>query len=114
MERLVLGVFLSGAMTFFASANPFFAMQEPNPPAQERDTRATVTYGKIKELTPSQKVVIEVKNAIDKRFELNDKDLTVNLDNELKVGDMVKVAETKSALGKTKSVTITKHTGGSE
>ena len=70
-----------------------------------------VTYGRIKEFTAGQKVVINVDNAPDKTFDLTDKDVTVKLAKGLKVGDPVKVEEHEVA-GKTKSVMITKHTGG--
>ena len=70
-----------------------------------------VTYGRIKELTAGQKVVINVDNAPDKTFELADKDLAVKMAKGLKVGDPVKVQE-HDVMGKTKSVNITKHTGG--
>jgi hypothetical protein len=70
-----------------------------------------VTYGRIKELTAGQKVVINVDNAPDKTFDLSDHDVTVKLGKGLKVGDPVKVQEHDVA-GKTKSVSITKHTGG--
>jgi hypothetical protein len=70
-----------------------------------------VTYGRIKELTPGQKVVINVDNAPDKSFDLSDKDVAVKLAKGLKVGDPVKVQE-HDVVGKTQSVMITKHTGG--
>jgi hypothetical protein len=70
-----------------------------------------VTYGRIKELTPGQKVVINVDNAPDKSFDLSDHDVAVTLGKGLKVGDPVKVQEREVA-GKTKAVSITKHTGG--
>jgi len=70
-----------------------------------------VTYGRIKELTSGQKVVINVDNAPDKTFEFHDKDVAVHLAKGLKVGDPVKVQESEVAV-KTKAVTITKHTGG--
>ena len=38
-----------------------------------------VTYGRIKELTSGQKVVINVDNAPDKTFDLSDKDVAVKL-----------------------------------
>ncbi|HYI96290.1 MAG TPA: hypothetical protein VEX68_22295 [Bryobacteraceae bacterium] len=90
------------------------------PPADKAETRARteaknaegdVSYGRIKELTAASKVVIDIDDAPDKSFDLKDKDLTVKLGKDLKVGDPVKVTE-HSALGKTKSVTIMKHAGG--
>ena len=70
-----------------------------------------VTYGRIKELTAGEKVVINVDNAPDKTIDLSDKDVAVKLGKGLKVGDPVKIQE-HDVLGKTKSVAITKHTGG--
>ena len=70
-----------------------------------------VTYGRVKEITPGQKVVINVDNYPDKTFDLADKDLAVKMGKGLKVGDPVKVEE-HDVMGKTKSVNITKHTGG--
>lgn len=69
------------------------------------------TYGRIKELTVGKKVVINVDNAPDKTFDMGDKDVAVHLAKGLKVGDPVKVQEHEVA-GKTRSVSITKHTGG--
>jgi hypothetical protein len=70
-----------------------------------------VTYGRVKELTAGQKVVIDVDDAIDKSFDLTDKDVAVKLASGLKVGDPVKITE-RSVAGKTKSVQITRHAGG--
>jgi ribosomal protein L21E len=74
----------------------------------ERD--GDVTYGRIKEFTVGQKVVIDVDNAIDKSFDLTDDDARVNLAAGLKAGDPVKVTE-REVNGK-KTVQIVKHTGG--
>jgi hypothetical protein len=70
-----------------------------------------VTYGRVKEITAGQKVVIDVDNAMDKSFDLTDKDVAVKLAPGLKVGDPVKVTE-HSVAGKTKRVEITHHAGG--
>jgi hypothetical protein len=78
---------------------------------EAKTTDTDATYGRIKELTAGQKVVVDVDNAVDKSFDLNDKDLKVHMAKGLKVGDPVKVVEHES-LGKTKSVTISKHSGG--
>ena len=113
---LATAMFVIGATAIFGQADK---------PAGERDrtttgtkaranaaiTDADVTYGRVKELTAGQKVVIDVDNAVDKTFDLSDKDLSVNLAKGLKVGDPVKVQERERA-GKTKAVTITKHSGG--
>jgi hypothetical protein len=108
--------------SFLLAAGTVLFAQEPAPaPAPEESTRAraaddkkdgNVTYGRIKEFTAGQKVVINVDNAPDKTFDLTDKNMTVKLPSDLKVGDTIKVTEQNDALGKTKSAEITKHTGG--
>ena len=85
------------------------------PPAADRSasatTKADITYGRIKEMTPNQKVVIDVDNKPDKSFDLTDKDKTFNLAAGLKVGDPVMVTERSHADGK-KTVEIARHEGG--
>lgn len=79
--------------------------------ADTTKTDRDVTYGRIKEFTAGQKIVIDVDNAPDKTFDLTDKSVAVKLGKGLKVDDTVMVTEHES-MGKTKSVTIAKHTGG--
>ena len=79
--------------------------------ASAKTTDADVTYGRVKEFTAGQKIVIDVDNAPDKEFDMTDKDVAVKLAKGLKVGDPVKVTE-HAELGKTKSVNIVKHSGG--
>jgi hypothetical protein len=79
--------------------------------AEAKVTDMDATYGRVKEFTAGQKIVIDVDNAVDKSFDLNDKDLKVTMAKGLKVGDPVKVVEHEK-LGKTVSVNITKHSGG--
>jgi hypothetical protein len=107
--------------SFLLTAGIALYGQEPAPPARDDTTRAraadkkmdgNVTYGRIKELMPGHKVVIDVDNAPDKSFDLTDKNLTVKLDPGLKVGDTIKVMEHNDALGKTKTAEISKHSGG--
>lgn len=57
----------------------------------ERDKDAT--YGRIKELTAGQKVVVDVDNRPDKTYNLNEQDTKVNIASDLKVGDPVKITE---------------------
>jgi hypothetical protein len=57
--------------------------------------KADVTYGRIKELTPGQKVTVDVDNAPDKSFDLTDKDKAFVLAKGLAVGDAVKIVERK-------------------
>jgi hypothetical protein len=88
--------------------------QPPKPDADKTVTakgKPDVTYGRVKELTAGQKIVIDVDDAVDKTFDLSDNDLAVNLGAGLKVGDPVKVTE-HSVAGKTKRVQVVRHTGG--
>ena len=110
----IAALFVSGCVTLLAQTPETKAERA----AENTRTRAKaaasdkdVTYGRIKELTPGQKIVINVDNRPDKTFELSDKDVTVKLAKGLKVGDPVKVEEHDTA-GKTHSVAISKHTGG--
>jgi hypothetical protein len=115
MQTSIMALLLIGSASLFAQApQPTGDRTAPESTKGRVKAAATdhdVTYGRIKELTPGQKVVINVDNAPDKTFELNDKNLTVKMAKTLKVGDPVKVQEHEVA-GKTKSVAITKHTGG--
>ena len=113
---LTLGVFFAGASVMLAQekgvkgeAKEAKASAKASAKAAAKDVDAT--YGRIKELTPGKNVVIDVDNAPDKSFDLADKDLRVTMAKSLKVGDPVKVVE-HEVMGKTKRVTITKHTGG--
>jgi ribosomal protein L21E len=118
MKRMIhiatTSLLLSGATALFGQATT------PPADAHKTETRARtdakktdtdVTYGRIKEFTAGQKVVVDIDNAVDKSFDLTDKDLTVKMGKGLKVGDPVKVTE-HEVMGKTKSVTIAKHSGG--
>jgi len=80
------------------------------PTAHRTGADADVTYGRVKELNRGQKVVIDVDDAIDKSFELTDKDRSVNLAADVKAGDPVRVTE-REVNGR-KTVLIEKHTGG--
>jgi len=115
MKRLwfaVLGIALSVSSPAFGQASTS-KDQSSSQDTKERARNAVkdtdLTYGRIKELTPAQKVVIDVDNAPDKTFDLASKDVTVHLASGLKVGDPVQVREHEVA-GKTKSVTISKNT----
>jgi ribosomal protein L21E len=118
MKRMIhiatTSLLLSGATALFGQATT------PPADAHKTETRARtdakktdtdVTCGRIKEFTAGQKVVVDIDNAVDKSFDLTDKDLTVKMGKGLKVGDPVKVTE-HEVMGKTKSVTIAKHSGG--
>jgi hypothetical protein len=81
----------------------------PSPRADRADHDAT--YGRVKEFTAGQKIVIDVDNAPDKTYDLSDKNTAFKLEKGLKVGDPVKVTEHEAA-GKKKTIEITKHMGG--
>ena len=85
------------------------------PAAADRSSSATkdmdITYGRVKEMTPNKKIVIDVDNKPDTSFDLTDKDKTFHLASGLKVGDPVMVTERKLADGK-KVVEVTRHEGG--
>jgi hypothetical protein len=89
-------------------------VQHGDPDQRDRadrvDREAGVTYGRIKEFTAGQKLVVDVDNALDKSFDLTDSDHRVNIAAGLKAGDPVKVTE-REVNGK-KTVEIVKHTGG--
>ena len=59
--------------------------QAPGHTATE-NRKADVTYGRVKELTAGQKVVIDVDNAMDKSYDMTDKDLSMKMASGLKVG----------------------------
>jgi hypothetical protein len=85
------------------------AQNPPASPAPRADrTDPDVTYGRVKEFTAGQKIVVDVDNSIDKNFDLKDKDIAVKVDKALKVGDPVKITE-RSVAGK-KTVEIVKNT----
>ena len=110
------------AAAFVALGTSALCGQATPPPATEREhtmgakakaaaADTDVTYGRIKEMTAGQKVVIDVDDAMDKTYDLTDKDVNIKVAKGLKVGDPVKITE-HDAPGKNKSVMITKHTGG--
>lgn len=109
---------LLAATTFILGTTTLFG-QTPAPPppdstrarAEAKTTDTDATFGRVKEFTAGQKIVIDVDNAVDKTFDLTDKDLKVSIAKGLKVGDPVKVVEHEK-LGKTHTVAITKHMGG--
>jgi hypothetical protein len=106
LPMLLMALTLLGAGSLFADD----AKKEQGTSTRARTTDGDVSYGRVKEFVAGDKVVIDVDNAIDKTFELDDKDLTVNMDTGLKVGDTVKVKEHSTA-GKTTKVMISKHSG---
>jgi len=103
--------FILGTTMLFGQATTPPAEKSTRSRAEAKATDTDTTYGRVKEFTVGQKIVIDVDNAVDKSFDLNDKDLKVHMAKGLKVGDPVKVVEHEK-LGKTTSVNITKHSGG--
>ena len=82
----------------------------PLPPQANTKPKVDITYARVKEFTAGQKIVLDVDNAMDKSFDLTDKDTKVTLAKGLKVGDPVKVTE-RTVNGK-KVVDIIHHSGG--
>jgi len=114
MQLSVAAMALLGAGSIFAQApqkKAERAAETTKARVKDAVTDHDVTYGRIKEVTSGDKVVINVDNALDKTFSLHDKNVTVKMAKTLKVGDPVKIKEHEVA-GKTTTVTITKHTGG--
>lgn len=75
--------------------------QKPTPTPQSIDTKAVnekkntdAVYGKIKEVTNGQKIVIAIDNRLDKTYNLGDAKKVVRVAEGLAVGDSVKVLET--------------------
>ena len=77
--------------------------------SDKTDRKASVTYGRVKEITPA-KVLVDVANAPDKSFDLTDRDKTFHVASGLKVGDPVMISERKIS-GKD-VVDITEQSGG--
>jgi hypothetical protein len=70
---------------------PIFAQAPRNDVA----TKSDITYGRVKDITPGQKVIVDVNNAPDKTYDVNDKSSSVHIASGLKVGDPVKITETQ-------------------
>jgi hypothetical protein len=89
---------LSGAV--FAGAQE---AQNPTPQPDKIDTKAVdsnkntdAVYGRIKNVTTGQKIVIDVDKGRDKTYNLADPKVTVRVAEGLAVGDPVKVLESKT------------------
>jgi hypothetical protein len=95
------------AITLFAGSAAFAQVPAPT---TDTSRKADVTYGRVKEFTEGQKIVLDVNNAPDKSFDLTDQNTKVTLAKGLKVGDPVKVTE-RTVNGK-KVVDIVHHSGG--
>jgi hypothetical protein len=113
MRKTILSALLASLPCVMATATAQDVVT-PAPDARRAATRANepdTTYGKVKEITARKKLVIDVDDAIDKSFDLTDRDVTYNLPKDLKVGDTVKIVE-RDAAGKNKTVEVAKHSGG--
>jgi hypothetical protein len=82
---LTTSFLLTAATAAFGQATPPPADKQAETRARAETKDADVTYGRVKELTAGQKVVIDIDNAPDKSFDLTNKDLTVKLAKDLKV-----------------------------
>ena len=80
----------------------------PLPGASRADKK--ITYGRVKEFTAGQKVVIDIDNALDKTYDLTETNTTYKVAKDLKVGDPVMITENEVASKKT--IEIVKHSGG--
>ena len=113
MRNRIIVILIACAVLFsVASQAQTPAKTPPFVPAPGAD-RADhdVTYGRVKEFTAGQKIVIDVDNAPDKNYDLSDKDIAFKLEKGLKVGDPVKITE-HDAAKKKKTIEIAKHSGG--
>ena len=77
--------------------------QSPTPTPDKIDTKAVdenkntdAIYGKIKNVTTGQKIVIDVDKGRDKTYNLADPKVTIRVAEGLAVGDSVKVLENKT------------------
>jgi hypothetical protein len=77
--------------------------------ATQKPEGTQVTYGRLKQMTKDQKVVIAIDKAPDKTYNLNSGDTSVNVAEGLVVGDHVKVTE--SERDGRKHVEIARQTG---
>ena len=91
--------------------------QRPTPQPDSIDTKAVdskkntdAIYGRIKNVTSGQKIVIEVDKAPDKTYNLADPKRTVRVAEGLAVGDSVRVLESKTK--GVEAVDIVRNVGG--
>jgi hypothetical protein len=77
--------------------------QNPTPTPDQIDTRAVddlhkntkAIYGRIKDVTDGQKIVIDVDRGRNRTYSLNDPKAVIRVADGLAVGDPVKVLDTK-------------------
>jgi hypothetical protein len=89
----------------------FGSAQEPIVPLPGADRAGpNITYGRVKEFTAGEKLVIDIDNALDKHYDLTETNTTYKVAKDLKVGDTVMITE-KEVAGK-KTIEVVKHSGG--
>jgi len=95
IHTLLLSGLLLGASAALTAQQPQQAPRSQQPTTSTADRATTdhdATYGRVKEFTAGQKIVVDVDNAPDKSYDLaKDKDVTMS--PGLKVGDPVKITE---------------------
>jgi hypothetical protein len=113
MRIRTIGTVLAIVALFSVASQAQSPAQTPPiiPPQRPDRTDHDVTYGRVKEFTAGQKIVIDVDNAPDKNYDLSDKNTAFKLEKGLNVGDPVKITEHDGA-GKKKTIEIAKHSGG--
>src|SRR5258706_7914837 len=104
MYRSVLAVIAAMLLTCGLVAPTVLAADQAN-----TDRKASVSYGRIKEMTPA-KIVVDIANWPDKSFDLTDREKTFHVGAGLKVGDPVMISERK--INGKDVVDITEHSGG--
>jgi hypothetical protein len=95
IHTLLLSGLLLGASAALTAQQPQQSPRSQQPTTSTADRATTdhdATYGRVKEFTAGQKIVVDVDNAPDKSYDLaKDKDVTMS--PGLKVGDPVKITE---------------------
>lgn len=92
MRRYIHAALLSGLLLGGSVAVMAQQPQGKTSTADRATTDRDATYGRVKEFSAGQKIVIDVDNAPDKSYDLaKEKDVTMS--PGLKVGDPVKITE---------------------
>lgn len=97
----LLTVLLAGSLAAPAqqSKSPGPQPDEVLKAGTEKSADVEIVYGRIKELKGGQKIVVQIDNAVDKTYNLADKDRTITVAEALSIGDRVKVLESKESKG---------------
>src|SRR5882757_9918909 len=64
-------------------------------PRTDVASKSDITYGRVRDITPGQKVIVDINNAPDKTYDVNDRSASVHIADGLKVGDPVKITESQ-------------------